>query len=46
MAQEIGNPELLQQRSNMEPIVFNLTLTVLEMNGAITQTDSGKWIRT
>ena len=42
--QDIGNPELLQHKSSLEPTLFNATLSCLEINGAIIQTNSGRWI--
>jgi len=44
ISQNIGNPELLQHKSSLEPTLFNSTLSCLEINGAIIQTNSGRWI--
>lgn len=44
ISQDIGNPELLQHKSSLEPTLFNSTLSCLEINGAIIQTNSGRWI--
>lgn len=46
ISQDIGNHEMLQLQCKLDPITFNSTLTVLELNGAISQTNSGKWICT
>ena len=44
ISQNIGNPELLQHKSILEPTLFNSTISCLEINGAIIQTNSGRWI--
>ncbi|MDQ5885729.1 MAG: processing protein [Patescibacteria group bacterium] len=44
ISQDYGNTEILQLKSSIDPINFNMTLTELELNGVIAQTSSGKWI--
>lgn len=43
--QDFSNIEILQIESRLDPILLNTTLTTLEISGAVTQTNSGRWIR-